>query len=463
VTPVPLLAHGVPGQADLPIPIGMFLIAGAAIVLVSFALLAGLWKRPRWADLTARPIGAAWLAGRALRLVVAAVTFILFAVALGAALSGSDDTNRNIAPLMVLVVWWIGLVPLALLAGAAWPRVNPWRSIAAVAGDSERDAPLEPGSPGLRDGSWLDRAGVWPAYGVLVVFAWLELVYFLGSHLRVLGAAMLVYTVIVVGAMLTWGARRTLMQIEGFSVYSSLLATMSPWTRAADGRLAVRPPFLGALTVRPVPGLVPFVTLLIGSVSYDGLTQTGWWNRRVGTATARLSELGASVEMGRLIFATFGLALLVLLAWGAFELASVIAGRLGGFVPAPGAPRVAEQFAGTLLPIAVAYVVAHYFSLFVLQGPDILRLMSDPFGQGWNLFGTAGSTIRPWTPSANTIWYVQVGAIVVGHVIALVLAHERAITLARTAGAAVRSQLAMLALMVLYTVGGLYFLSEGLS
>jgi hypothetical protein len=114
-----------------------------------------------------------------------------------------------------------------------------------------------------------------------------------------------------------------------------------------------------------------------------------------------------------------------------------------------------------LVPIAAAYLVAHYFSLFVIQGQFIITLASDPFGRGWDLFGTIDFAPNLAIVSPNMVWYVQVGALVVGHVAGLAIAHDRAVTVFEDRRAALRSQYPMLALMVLYTVGGLWLLSRG--
>jgi hypothetical protein len=112
------------------------------------------------------------------------------------------------------------------------------------------------------------------------------------------------------------------------------------------------------------------------------------------------------------------------------------------------------------VPIAFAYLVAHYFSLFVLQGQFVIQLLSDPFGFGWNLVGTKDFRPDLTLLAPRTIWYVQVGALVVGHVLGLVLAHDRALRLFRSRRSALRAQYAMLGLMVLYTVGGMWILSR---
>ena len=125
------------------------------------------------------------------------------------------------------------------------------------------------------------------------------------------------------------------------------------------------------------------------------------------------------------------------------------------------APRsLAPDFVLSLVPIALVYAIAHYFSLFVIQGQYMIPLLSDPFGKGWDLFGTAGFHPNIAILGPNTIWYVQVAALVLGHVAGLAVAHDRAVTIFRDRQDALRSQYAMLALMVLYTVGGLWLLSH---
>jgi hypothetical protein len=113
------------------------------------------------------------------------------------------------------------------------------------------------------------------------------------------------------------------------------------------------------------------------------------------------------------------------------------------------------------VPIACAYAIAHYFSLLLIQGQVAITLISDPFGFGWDLFGTADYQPDATVVSPNTTWYVQVAVLVVGHVSGLLLAHDRAVALYDSPRTAIRTQYAMLALMVAYTVGGLWLLWSG--
>jgi uncharacterized membrane protein YhaH (DUF805 family) len=124
------------------------------------------------------------------------------------------------------------------------------------------------------------------------------------------------------------------------------------------------------------------------------------------------------------------------------------------------ADQLTRSFAHTLLPISVAYFVAHYFSLLAFQGQALYALASDPLGSGANLFGTANFQVDYGVLSGNALWYIQVAALLTGHATALTLAHDRALTLYRRARDATRSQYWMLTVMVAFTSLGLWILSS---
>jgi hypothetical protein len=180
-------------------------------------------------------------------------------------------------------------------------------------------------------------------------------------------------------------------------------------------------------------------------------------------ATERVISLGVPDFEAGLVVATIGLLLTVTVVIAAFEAASWLADRAGGLSKELSTARVAGTFAHSLVPIAAGYHVAHYFTLFVFQSQDLVRLVSDPLGRGADYFGTAAHRIDFTAVSPNAIWTVQIAAIVLAHVLGLVLAHERALVLTRRSDLATRSQYPMLALMVGLTVSGLWFLSEGMT
>jgi hypothetical protein len=459
LVPAIAVAHGIQGRADLPIPTRAFYWASAVVLVVSFVGLALGWRRPLLAGLLDRR-SRPWSPGRGARLALGAgrvASVAMLALVLATAAFGSTDLNANFAPIWIFVAWWIGIALLAATVGDWWRAVHP---VAVLA----RLLRLPEGSTGALPA----RVGLWVAFAGLFAFTWLELVYPTAAHVRLLGGLTALWAVATLVAMQRYGIDEVLDRVEPFAAYTNLLGALGCVGlrgASAGGGVEVRPPVLGVLRIRPRRGLAAFTGLLIGSVSFDGLSRTAWWRRHATEGAARLTDAGLGVTTSQVVLGTVGLACavaLAIVAFLAFARLAAIVGRL------PGRTRsgpVAIAFAPSLVPIAFAYVVAHYCSFFWFQSQQVVRLASDPFGRGWDLFGTAGFQVDYTTLSANAIWIVQVVAIVVGHVLALVLAHDRALEVeAGSPGArGVRSQWPMLALMVLYTVGGLYFLSEGLN
>jgi len=454
-------AHGIQGRADLPVPIRAFYWAAAIVLVVSFVGLAFGWRRPLLASLLerrSRPVtpGPAW---RGLLVAGRAASVAIYVLVVATALFGSTDLNENFAPIWVFVVWWIGIALVAATLGDWWRAVHPLAVFGRLLAMPERTDRLPA------------RAGIWPAFVGLAAFVWLELVYPTAADVRLLGALVVAWSVATLLAMRRYGIEPTLDRIEPFAAYTGVIGGLGIWGRDASGALERRPPVVGVLHQRPLAGLAAFTGLLIGSVSYDGLSRTLWWKRHAGSGVLQLVDRGVSPRTAQLVYGSFGLVVMVLVAIVAFVAFARLAERVGRLPRRSRFGPGALAFAPSLVPIAVAYVVAHYFSYVWFQSQAIIRLASDPFGKGWDLLGTVDHQVDYTTLSANSIWIVQVASIVVGHVLALVLAHDRALELAveaetdaGTATAhAVRSQWPMLALMVLYTIGGLYFLSEGLN
>ncbi|MCW2924342.1 MAG: fenitrothion hydrolase [Thermoleophilia bacterium] len=454
-------AHGIQGRADVPVPLVAFYWAAAAVLVVSFVGLAVGWRRPLLARALARgkTIDAArdrrWV--RVLGWVAGAVSFVLLALVFATAAFGSTELNDNPAPIAVFVVWWI-MAPVLAAIGPDWWRVaHPVGWLARVLGVPSRRA------------AWPRRRGVWFAVVGILVFDWLELVYPTGADVHLIAALVAGWSVVTLAGMVTWGVDTWLDHGEPFTVYTGLVHRLSPVHvgRTADGRLRLvtRRPLAGLSAMPTPPGTVALVCLLIGTVSYDGLSRTVWWKLRLGNGSARLAEHGFSADHAQQVFGTFGLVTMSLIALGAFLAAAELARLVGRLPRRTRFGSTPAAFAPSLVPIALAYVVAHYASYVWYQSQRLIPLASDPFGTGANLFGTLDYAIDYSTLSSNAIWAIQIGAIVVGHVLGLVLAHDRALEIEadHPASRGVRSQWPMLALMVLYTVGGLYFLSEGLN
>jgi hypothetical protein len=449
------LAHGIGGVRDLPVPEWLFMYGAALVLIVSFVALALLWERPVLAaHADGRPLPPLFqrvLLSTALRVTLGLLSVFLLFVVTAAAFVGDDSTRENIAPVFVYVVFWLGLVPVVVLFGNVWPVLNPWKAVAdGVAWFSDR---LGLGSEPL--GRYPERLGRWPAAAQVFLFAALELAYFDSDNPRALGVAIAVYSVVNWFGAAWYGREAWFANAEAFTLYFGFLAHIAPFSiRAVDDRreVVLRPPLVGLARFASPPGTIAVVAVMLGSVGFDGFSRTGWWlDRReeVREAAQDLFDLtGTLVNVA-------GLLLTVAAVAAAYVLAVALARRA-----ARGGADLVHAFVGSLVPIALVYAVSHYFSLLLGQGQNAIRLASDPLGKDWNLFGTADMSVDLTPVSPNTIWYVQVGALLAGHVAGLTLAHDRAVGLYTATRRALATQYPLLALMVLYTVGGLWLLSQ---
>jgi hypothetical protein len=328
---------------------------------------------------------------------------------------------------VLYVTFWVGLVSGSLLLGPVWRAANPLRLLHR---GLRRLAPSPPGD------ARLPALGLWPAAAFLVVFLWLELVYPGRAEPATVAVFLVGYAVVQLGLALRFG-QEWFAHGDGFEVYSTLIARLSPWGRRTDGRLVLRNPLANATAVPAVPGLAAVVVVLLGSTAFDGLSRTVFWQTGPGAANDTLSG-------------TLGLAVMIALVAVLYVLGARLSGRLAGRAEG-GQPR---RYAATVIPIALGYTVAHYFSLLMLDGQTTWILVSNPFGwAGVDLFGTYDNTVDLRAVSSDVIALVQVGAVVLGHVAGVTLAHERALLSARRARAS--DQLPLVIVMVLFTVGGL--------
>ncbi len=431
-----VLAHGVGGRTDLPVPLALALYGAGFAVLVSFLALLLLWRRPRLrGDAAGRALPAgvqAVVDSRVVRGVLRGVVLAITLLVTGVALVGPPTLDQNLAPYALYVTLWVGLVPASLLLGPVWRVVNPLRTLHAGLARLTGPAPAPDRLPML---------GYWPAALSLTAFVLLELALPARSEPRTVGVFLVLYGVAQLVAGLWFGAG-WFARGDGFEVYSSLLGRLSPFGRRDDGRLVLRSPLDGVDGLRNEPGLVAVVVVLVGSTAYDGLSRTQYWVEGPGLNAYRSATPG-----------TLGLLAMVALVGTLYVGATALAGVLSRHRPSlqPGV------FAHSIVPIAAGYAIAHYFSLLLYDGQATWILASNPFAQdGVDLFGTYGRGIDYAVVGPRTIADVQVGAIVLGHVIGVVLAHDRAVR--TTPEHVVRAQLPLVAVMVAFTVGGLSLL-----
>lgn len=430
-----LPAHGVGSRQDLPLPFGLLLTGAALALVISFLALGLLWKQPRLRPTDGRllpPALALALDSPAVRGAFGALSLALTAWTLLALIGGKDDAN-NPVPYVVYVWLWVGLALLSMVFGPIWRVLNPIRWLhrgILVAVRVSADFSLA-----------RYRAGYWPAALGLFAFTWLELIAPDNDTLPVLRVAILGFILISLVLALVFG-RDYLDTGDPFEAWSGLFGTLSPLGRREDRRWVLRTPLHGPNQLASKPGLLATASVMLGGTAYDGFSGETWWYTFVQSSAlpARLWETAALLAI-------------CLVVAGSLYAAAALSASLA-HVPLRG---VATRFAPSLLPIAAGYLVAHYWSLWVFEGVNGLARLSDPLGTGANWLGTAGVKPSYALIEPTLVATIQMVSIVTGHLLGVVLAHERAVTLFPRR-AAVIGQIPLLVLMVFYTVGGLTLL-----
>ena len=454
-------AHALASRQDLPIPAWLFAWAASIVLIASFFALSAAWRKPRFEDEHRRPLGER-LSGALLSLpaqiVCGAIGVFLLGVAIYAGLRGTEAPDRNFALTFIFVTCWLGFPFFSAIFGDLFRPFNPWRAIGRAAGGAfarlagQRPAHL----------AYPERLGRWPAVIGLFAFVWIEVVYGRTSIVSVdiephaVAVAALVYSVYTLAMMALFGTEKWCERGEAFSVYFGMFSRLGIFG-ARDGRLYRRRPFSAATGWATVPGSTAVVIASIAATSFDG-AQDGAFKDAIEKTFEWLVDRGMGLTTGLRLTDT----IFMLLTFAAVGLVYLLGVR--GMRTVPGAPsfkQLRAGFAHTLIPIALAYLVAHYFSFFVFQEQaQFGYLLSDPLGTGHtDLFGTVSNEVDYKLLSANAIWYVQVAALVVGHVIGLMLAHDRALVYWPDYRKATASQYWMLAVMVAFTCFGLYLLS----
>ena len=451
-------AHRLGGRADLPIPVWLFSWVAAVVLVISFVALGALWKEPKLAGSAVHRIPT-WLnslvTSRAVSILLGAAGVFLLGVTIWSGFAGTQIPTGNFAPIFVHIIFWLGLVPASILFGDVFAAVNPWRALGRGTGwllgkvlRGPTPEPL-PYSKGL---------GMLPATVGLFAFTWLDIAQN-GELPRNVAAATLVYTCAAILGMAVYGVEPWMRRGETFSVYFNLISQMAPFERR-DGRICLRWPLSGLATYEQSRGLVLFVAIMIGSVSFDGLEDGPVWLRIRPELEAAFD--GVFGDTGaRLLADSLGLVGTIAIIW-AFYRAGIKVIRYvtrESDIPMSGG-EIARSFAPSLVPIGVAYLGAHFITLLLIEGQSIAALVSDPLGRQWDIFGTSSTGINFGLLGATNTWYLQVSLVVAGHVAALVVAHDRALELWKDSKVATRSQLGMLVIMVGLTSFALWLLAK---
>ena len=443
------IAHGLVGRTDLPIPKWLFGWAAAVVLVISFAALAVLWPKPELQD----ERGRRWFTmPRFVEPLLGAIGVFSFIAVVYAGLRGAQDAQDNLAPTIIYVHFWIGMAVLSVLFGDVFRALNPWRAIARFfawwAGlftDKPMPAPLE----------YPKKLGRWPAVLTILIFVWVELAYVNKDDPSQLALMALAYAVVQLIGMSFYGIETWENRADGFQVLWTTYARLAPFHRH-ERDVWVRPPLNGAPQLDVIAGTLPLLIVAIGTTSFDGFSNGPVWASLGPKLSSFFGDVGFGLSARGELANTVGIVGMCLLVGGFYQLGIRGMTRVGtGHTRA----ELASKFAHGLIPIAFAYALAHYFSLLMYQGQALGYLISDPLGHGSNLFGTANAGIDYNVVTATTIWYVQVAALVGGHIAGLMLAHDRALALYPNPREAVRSQYWMLIIMIGFTSLGLWLLS----
>lgn len=468
--PFTAAAHGFGRLYNLPVPFSLYAWGAAATLLVSFLLVAYFASAPV-ADVPPRGREVGDSGGvRVLRYLrpagqLLSVFLLLLCIATG--FFGNRDPYRNFSMTFFWVVFVLGFAYLTALVGDLYAAINPWRAMTDMLGRWIR---------GYARGHirYPERLGDWPALALYLAFIWFEL--FGHGKPFSLASMLLAYTALNVAGVWLVGATAWFRHCEFFSVFLRLLALMAPldYRRAeAPGErstLRLRAPFAGLVQERPENvSTVVFALAMLSTTAFDGLRATQWW---VGLFWSDASVVSALVDTRPvlayaalrpwyIVWETVWLIASPFLYLGVYLAFLALAKRV--VHSARPLRELALDFGYTLLPIALVYGITHYATLILMQGVKIVSLASDPFGWGWNLFGTAGLFRAPILPGMGLVWHAQVGLILFGHIVSLCVAHRVALRVLPARRQALLSQLPLLGLMVAFTVAGLWILAQPLT
>jgi hypothetical protein len=424
---VTVLAHGLGGSADLPIPLTYALIGAAWALTFTFAVVALAWKRPKFdPDKPGRELPA-WLTTAVDASVtrwVVGIAGLLFAVWVAfTAFLGPQDA-KNPLPGVFYVLMWVGLVAASLLLGPVWRVLSPVRTVHRIlGGKSLRDYP--------------EALGYWPAALGLFAFVWLELASPDPGSLAAIRNWLMIYLAVTLAGAFVCGARWC-ARADPFEVYGIVVSRLSALRRNHDGRIAIGNPFdhLPSLPVRP--GIVAVLSILLGSTAFDSFSARPQWrtfiNDTAGSATtATLINTAGLLVFACVVASTF---------W--------LAARATGGVDREERRALPGQMAHSLIPIVVGYVFAHYLTYLVERGQQTVYL----------LLGMDADVNYFLSLHPSVLATLKVGFVVAGHIAGVVAAHDRALRLLPKAHQ-LTGQLAMMLVMVGYTFTGLYLLFGG--
>ncbi len=453
------MAHSFGVIYTLPVPFWLYAWSASAALIASFVIV-GVFATQPSAEV-ARAVPMRWrTAPASLLLVLQVGSLLALLLCIATGLFGTRNPYGNFNMTFFWIVFMLGFAYLTAVLGDWYARISPFRALAlGLARLLKRDGRLR----------YPQALGYTPALLFYAGFLWLEL--FGGASPKLLSQSLLAYTAITLLGSAVFGMRDWLRYGEFFGVFFGLIARMAPLGFADDRsrQFFWRWPFSGLRVQRPEHWtLLLFVLFMLSSTAFDGLHEAKVWvelywvtlYREVLMTWAGSNPVSAFPQL-RVLYQYWQFGWLLASPWLylGFYLAGIGLMRLL-LRGRHSLMQLAMAFLPSLLPIVLVYHVTHYYTLIETQGIKIIALASDPFGRGWDLFGTATWFRRIFVPDSGIVWHVQVALILIGHIVSVYVAHLIALDLLRNRRAATLSQVPMLLLMVAFTVAGLWILSQ---
>ena len=482
-------SHGFGERYDLPMPLNLFLVGAGATVALSFVVIAIFVKSgsaeigyPRY-NLLKMPLLGPVMSSELLITIIRLLSVCIFLLVVATGLFGNNTPIENLSPTFVWIIFWVGMGYVSALFGNVWAMINPWKIIFE----------WFEGLMGVQGGvmfKYPEYLDTWPAVVLFLIFGWLENVYPQAAVPLNLSGLILLYSSVTWIGMLLFGKHTWLRYGEFFSVLFGLFAKFSPTEVRLNGdkkcrkcigcnllraacvdcyecfekagewgvgrEFNLRPYAVGLVLVSHLSiSRFGFVILTLALVTFDGLSETPLWRSIQNTFYSSASAFGTD---GLGVINTAGLIVMPLAFLGLY-LGFTWATRLLSREDSP-VLLVARVFVISLIPIALAYNLAHYIGLFLVQGQFLIPLASDPFGQGWDILATSGYKIRLNLIGTKAIWYISVIAIVLGHFVSVYVAHTLSLGRQVSRSDALRGQYPMLLLMVIYTAISLWIIAQ---
>ncbi len=443
-------AHSFGTIYSLPVPFWIYLYGGMAAMFVSFLFIGYFFnKKSENISYSKKHIFTPETNGWFFQTIkILSVLLLLFTILTGAL--GQNNSYANFNMNFFWIIFVLGLTYLSAIAGDVYSFINPWKILTQwlVGNKNEKDVPLR------KYPEWLSY---YPALIFYFIFIWIELV----GHATPfkLSIILLAYTILNDLGVIVWGREAWFKYCEFFSVFFRLIGKIAP-VEYESGKIYLRKPFVGLLKEKAEHfSLLLFTLFMLSSTAFDGFKETitysvFYWGHIDDTFRPIFDTSSFS------IFATIALFLSPLF----FLLIYLILIYLAKKIARSGLSLrdLALRFAFSLIPIALVYNLAHYYTLIFTEGPNIIRLISDPFGFGWNIFHTSDFS-HSIILQAGFVWHSQVFFILAGHIVSVYLTHVVALNTFPSNKRAFWSQFPMLLLMIAYTMIGLWILSQPLT